>query len=341
MKGKKISFGLSERKMLKEVLPLEKPLSIVFDPSSACNFRCIFCKNSDEKFRKTTRITSFEVFETLIENLQKCDLQIETLSLAREGEPLMNKRFADMISLAKKSGVFKRVVTISNGALLTPEISDSLVNAGLDRILISIQGMTSEKYKQNCGVNVDLDKIIENIKYLHSLKKCMIHIKGFYPSKEECNNLDEFRNAFYEKYEDICDEISLEYVMPVMKEIDYSSMNLMPDVDRYGNKVSKTDVCPTAFYTLQILPNGDVSICCLNNEPYFIVGNIYNESIKEIFHNNKINTHRLLHLKGNRCKHKICKNCYFPERHANPKDKLDEYANDLIKFYEEIIKILK
>jgi GTP 3',8-cyclase len=336
MDGKIVRFGATERSWLKDIVPLDSPLSIACDPSSTCNFRCVYCKNSIEAFRKTTRIMPFSTFEALIKNIKDSRIKIKALSLARDGEPLMNKNLADMIRLAKQSGIFENVVTISNGTLLNHDLSDELVNAELDRILISVQGLTKEKYASLCGYDIDMDSFMENISYLHSLKKCKVHIKGFYDKAN--GELSRFEEAFYRQYQSICDEISIEHVVDIAKEVDYSNIEINEDIDKYGEPAIKTSICPTSFYSLLVLPSGDVSICCLSSEPGFIIGNIFHDPIGELFNNEKIINHRLMQSKGRRYEHELCKKCYFPDKFINPTDRIDDCAENLTRYYSSCKK---
>lgn len=82
-----------------------------------------------------------------------------------------------------------------------------------------------------------------------------------------------FEERFFEIFQDVCDEISLEYVISIMREVDYKAFYIEQGVDRYGNNIVACDICPTAFYSLQVL----------SNDPCFIAGNIYCDSIDDIF----------------------------------------------------------
>ena len=45
---KKYSQLKGERHCLKDMIPLEKPFTLLFDPSSVCNFSCVQCFHSVE-----------------------------------------------------------------------------------------------------------------------------------------------------------------------------------------------------------------------------------------------------------------------------------------------------
>jgi len=62
------------------------------------------------------------------------------------------------------------VEIITNGLLLTPETSRKLIDAGITNINISVQGVSKERYKETCGVEIDFDEYVKNLSYLYSIK---------------------------------------------------------------------------------------------------------------------------------------------------------------------------
>ena len=76
-----------------------------------------------------------------------------------------------MVAMAKEAGIAERIEIISNGQLLTREMADNLIAAGLDTLRISLQGLSSEKYRSVGGVDLDYDKFVENIRYFYSHKR--------------------------------------------------------------------------------------------------------------------------------------------------------------------------
>jgi MoaA/NifB/PqqE/SkfB family radical SAM enzyme len=327
-KQKKMRFGASERVSLETVLPLDYPLSLVCDPSSLCNFRCRFCPQSTSEFHaQKLQLMKFDTFKKIVDDLQASNAKIKTLSLAKMGEPLINKKLPDMIRYAKDSGVFSRVVTISNGSLLNPDFNTQLIDAGLDRILISVQGLSSEKYFEICKVKVDFDDFIANLTHFYqNRKKCIIHIKGFY------NSFIGEEDKFYEIFSDICDEISVEHVVPFREDMSYKEKECSFGVDRYGDSVNKVVVCPLSFYSLHISPDGVVNHCCYSYD-CFTIGNIHDDNLIDLWNSDKIRNHRLMQLRGKRFQHPICKNCPLPQIGIPKSDVIDKVANILIEQY--------
>ena len=87
----------------------------------------------------------FEVYKGIIDSLQEFPDPIRVIRLYKEGEPLVNPRFADMVRYAKQSPKVLRVDTTTNASLLTPERSLEIIDAGLDRLNISVEGVNADQ----------------------------------------------------------------------------------------------------------------------------------------------------------------------------------------------------
>ena len=64
------------------------------------------------------------------------------------GEPLANPKIPDMIRRLAEAHVTDRIEIVTNASLLTHEMTDRLLEAGLTYLRISLQGLSAEKYKE-------------------------------------------------------------------------------------------------------------------------------------------------------------------------------------------------
>ena len=152
MKAKiKPRIDLENRTKLETVIPLNTPFIIFIDPSDKCNFRCKFCPTGNIELMKNTQgrnfgVIDFNLYKKIIDDLKDFENKIKVIRLYKDGEPLLNPNFPDMIKYAKDSGYVDRVDTTTNASLLNKDLSLKIINAGLDRINISIEGMNSKQY---------------------------------------------------------------------------------------------------------------------------------------------------------------------------------------------------
>ena len=78
-------------------------------------------------------------------------------------------------------------------------------------------------------------------------------------------------------------------------------------------QLKKRQVCPEPFTKLAINFDGKVSVCCVDWSYGTIVGDLNNESFKNIWYGNKLKEFRMLHLKKEKNKIEACKNCQYME----------------------------
>lgn len=330
-------WGKEGRTMLHNVLPLKTPFTIVIDPSSACNFKCKYCLHSLsnkqlEDINFSSKNMEYDLFIKIIDDLQCFPDKIKCLQLGKLGEPLINKDLHKMIRYAKETNKFERVEVITNGSLLTQQISMDLINAGLDVIRISMQGISKEKYYDLVGVDIDFNLFKNNIQHLYeNRKQCLIHLKMIDIGLDN----DEDKKKFYSMFENICDEMSIQYTTPVFdKYINYDELIKKKDADLFGDSLTKVSVCPRPFISMSISSDGVITPCCREESKEITFGNVKDDSIFEVWNSEKLRKFRFDQLNNRRYDYEICRNCYFPDTTTYEEDNLDKYASELINFYK-------
>lgn len=135
----------SARTALGDVIPLTTPYVVFIDPSSACNFKCTFCPTGDRELIKSTGRYQgnlhLDNYMKVLSDIGEFDKRLKVLRLYKDGEPLLNRHLPDMIRLAREADVADVIDTTTNGYLLSGEMGETLVKAGLSRINISIDGL--------------------------------------------------------------------------------------------------------------------------------------------------------------------------------------------------------
>jgi len=326
----KPAYGL-ERVQLGSVVPLAMPFTVFLSVSTVCNFKCKYCVHVLSKEQLSSKgfvpeIMSWETFELAAGQIARFPARLKTIFLYGVGEPLCNKQLPRMIRHLKELDVADQIAFITNGALLDRTTTDALIDAGLDTIRFSIQGITSEKYHEICGAKVDFGNLVDNIRYLYqNRKQCQVYVKIADVALEEG---DEAR--FYNIFNEISDRMFVERIVPVFHEIDYSTMIRESTVtDLWGNEHETRMVCPICFYTLTVFPNGDVYPCCMESDPAGL-GNIGQQALTEIWNGRKHTEFMRMQLEKKRMRNPICKNCTAPDTSAKLEDELDSCAKAVL-----------
>lgn len=330
MKAKIDNLINKKRNKLQDVIPLSTPYSVMIEPSNLCNFKCKFCapqvSTKKQNYRKINM--ELELFKKIIDDICVFDTKLKQLKLGGFGEPLINPMLTEMINYAKEKDVAEIIEVVTNGSLLTEQLSDKLINSGIDRILISIEALNSQGYKEISKVDIDMNEMIENIRYLYEhKKKCEIYIKTIDISIKN----DEDKKLFYDMFGDICDKIFIEKIIPVWPGFE---MNIDKDFKndlkgRYGKDLNKVKICPYIFYSLLINSDGQIIACCSDWERKLILGDIKDETLVNVWNSDKYKTFWKDMLYGNKNKYEMCRKCEQPQYVCN--DNIDEYAEEILR----------
>lgn len=319
----------TERARLADMIPLKSPISLYVFPSTTCNFKCKYCAHSlgdqIEKQGFRPEMMSMDIFENTIDQVSSFESRLKLLSLTGHGEPLTNKNLPEMIAKAKSVDIAERIEIISNGALLTRETGSAIVEAGLNAIRISLQGLSKAKYHEVTGIEIEFDRIYENLRYFYENRgKCKLYVKiidiALEPGEKE---------KFYQIFESITDRMFIEECHPVYDSVNYSQEILKKKTDRYGRERANREVCPLCFYMLAIWPNGDVAPCDAPQKPC-ILGNVKDDLLTELWGGEKLKEFQLMQLKKQRYLHDRCKVCCAPDDVSHPEDVLDKDAESIL-----------
>ena len=333
MKAKmKPRIQLENRPKLENFIPLSTPFIINVDPSDACNFRCVFCPTGDHDLMKKTPgrlfgLMSFELFKKIVDDICQFEYPIKVLRLYKDGEPLLNPRFPDMVRYAKESGCCEVVDTTTNASRLSPELNLRIIESGLDRINVSIYGMSEAQYLNFSKARVNFDRMVENIRhfYENSRGKCKVLVKI---NGDAISDQDQQR--FLETFGDIADEVYIEHIMSCWPgfDLEVKGVKANPDVGIYGQPIREVMVCPYIFYSFSINSNGTASACFLDWERKLIIGDVNKESVMDIWGGAQLLAHQKMMLMKQRKQHPVCGNC-DQLRRGQPDD-IDEFAERLL-----------
>jgi radical SAM protein with 4Fe4S-binding SPASM domain len=233
-----------------------------------------------------------------------------------QGEPYLNPAFLDMVKYASSKKIY--TATSTNAHYLNDDNAKKTVESGLDRLIISIDGTTQDTYKQY-RVGGQLDKVLEGAKNIIKWRK-------------ELNSKTPF--VFFQFLVVKHNEHQIEDIKKMAKEIgvdevrfktaqvyDYKKdpNQLIPTIDKYSrykknadnNYVPKNKLanrCWKLWHANVITWDGLVVPCCFDKDATHQLGNLKNESFKNIWHNSNYKQFRAELMKS-RKNIDICANC--------------------------------
>ena len=278
------NFYSSNRTVLGKAIPIDTPYRLAISISEVCNFKCIYCFRhvSDTISNGYTTLPFMDrgLFERIVEQAKAFPSKIKKVFLNITGEPLCHKELPEFATHAKRELPESIICIQTNGALLTPVLSERIAESGLDDMLISLQGVSAEKYLEISGVKIDYAKFVDNIKYLYSIKKTLnLYVK----IPDITLNAGE-EKKYFEIFDSISDQATIEKINPVFKEVDYSKMGIDSNstANRLGSDYGQQRICSIPYYNLSLTTNGNVYPCVQSLIPC-TYGNVNNESLADIW----------------------------------------------------------
>ena len=228
--------------------------------------------------------------------LAECRETASVIQFYFQGEPLLNKDLPQMIREAHEAGLYTIVST--NSQAMTPELAEALVQSGLDRIIISMDGLSEASYNAY-RIGGSLEKTKSALQYLRAAKNQSPITNHQSPIIELQvlrlrSNEHEWR-AFKQQYKLFgADRL----VFKTAQLYDYQNGHpLMPTNPKYSRYILGKDGkyhrrelrkgCFRVWSGAVITTNGDVLPCCYDKSHAYAYGNIMEKPLRELFTNDK------------------------------------------------------
>ena len=305
------SFYLS--RLLRKPLQWGYPVSVSFEPTTSCNLRCPECPSGLRAFTRPTGMLENDFFRKTIDEIHK---ELLYLIFYFQGEPYLNPAFLEMVKYAHDKKIY--TATSTNAHYLNDEVAKKTVESGLDRLIISIDGTTQDVYQQY-RVGGNLEKVLEGtrniIKWKRMLKsKTPFVFFQFLVVKPNEHQVESIKKLAKETG---VDEVRFKTAQVYEYETDPNQ--LIPSIDKFsrykknedGTYIAKNKLanrCWKLHHANVITWDGLVVPCCFDKDATHQLGNLKNQSFKEIWHNDNYKQFRH-ELTKSRKNIDICANC--------------------------------
>lgn len=157
-----------------EIFPQKKiadayPPYLQIEPSSICNFRCVFCFETDPTF--TDKASGFmgrmalDLFKAVVDQAHG---HVEFLSLASRGEPLACPDIVPMLEYT--TGKFLNLKINTNASLLDEKKAHAILSGGVKTVVFSVDAAKEPLYSQ-LRVNGKLSVVLKNIEQFQKIRQ--------------------------------------------------------------------------------------------------------------------------------------------------------------------------
>ena len=279
------------------------PHSVAIEPINKCNLKCPMCILNQSKLNRKRQEMSYENFKYIVDEIKD---YTQAVYFGMAGEPLLNRHIVAMVGYASQKGL--HVVMDTNATLLTEELSEGLIESGLDTINVSLDGSSRESY-ENFRVNASFEQTVKNIATLCSTKRRMKKVTPIIVLQCVANKLNE--NELPEVLE-ICRELGADrfYIAPLFiprhifdedtcEDMAAKFLPTNPDV-KTGYRRRHAPSCAFWAKNTVILVDGTVTMCCWDLNGYYSFGNVYKDKFIDIWNSEKYRYYRnnlILHRK--------------------------------------------
>jgi radical SAM protein with 4Fe4S-binding SPASM domain len=289
------------------------PSFISVEPANFCQLHCPECPVGKMRTKKSdAQFFGNSTFKNLINELK---LTLCHVIFYFQGEPLLNKNLPEMIRYAHRAEIYTS--TSTNAQTLNAEMAKSLVESGLDKLIVSIDGTTQEtyeKYRQGGSLKKATEGVKQLLKWRNELKSETPFLEiQFLVLKTNEHEITEMQNLAKTlgadkltfKTAQLYDFENGHELLTSIKK--YARYELRTD-GKYHIKATQPNRCWRLWSGAVVSTKGDVLPCCFDKNSDFPFGNINNSSFFACWHSEKATDFRKKILQ-NRKQFAICRNC--------------------------------
>jgi radical SAM protein with 4Fe4S-binding SPASM domain len=306
----RLSFYFS--RISKKAVHLGMPFSLSIEPTTACNLACPECPSGLKQFTRPTGKLDVNFHQKMLEQVAK---SVGYINYYFQGEPFLHPQFLEFIRQAKKHKIY--TATSTNAHFIDKKKADEIIESGLDRLIISIDGLTQETY-ENYRVSGKLEKVIEGAKWIVAAKKerksATPHL--IFQFLVVRQNEHEIPAVFKLGKELGIDEVRIK----TAQLYDYENGNpLLPQNEKYARYVLQANGtyklkyktgnhCWRMWSGSVVTWDGKVVPCCFDKDAKHVLGSLQILDFKAIWNDTRYKMFRQAILTG-RNKIEICQNC--------------------------------
>lgn len=283
-----------------EIFPQQRvtdafPPYLQIEPSSICNFRCVFCFETDATFSSKSSghmgYMPLDLFKSVVDQVVG---EVEFLSLASRGEPLLCPDIVPMLEYTR--GKFLSLKLNTNAAMLDEPKCHAILAGGVKTLVFSADAATEPLYSK-LRVNGKLEKVVANIERFQKIRavhypdsSIITRVSGVKISEQQ--DID----AMERFWGGLADQVAFVAYNP------WENTYQQPEND-------VAEPCSDLWRRMFVWWDGRVNPCDVDYKSVLAAGNVREAGVSALWQSDAYVQLRRAHLDGERRKHDPCKRC--------------------------------
>jgi radical SAM protein with 4Fe4S-binding SPASM domain len=286
---------------------LGMPPALGIELTNYCNLKCPECASGSGLMKRERGFMDLGLYNRIISELRP---YLYNINLYFQGEPMMHPAFPSFIHYS--AGI--HTVISTNGHFLTRENCNVLVKSGLGRLIISLDGSDQSVYS-SYREGGDFETVMDGLRILSEVRKqnrsAMKTEIQFLVNRMNEHQIPEVRR--------IASSVNASLKLKSMQIISSKSHERWLPEDRHYRRYEKNNSvysiksrlpgrCARLWFNPVVTWNGKVVPCCFDKDTDHVMGDLLEESFREIWNNSKYKLFRK-GLLTDRKAIDICTNC--------------------------------
>jgi MoaA/NifB/PqqE/SkfB family radical SAM enzyme len=263
----------------------DPPENVQIQTVTGCNAGCVFCPNGKtERSIPFGRLMDRGLFHSVAD--QCLELGVRRFTLYLMNEPLLDRHLPERIAYISARIREPRLTKVTtHGGLLTREMAQRLLDAGLDKLKVSIQSVDPSRYRRL--MHLPLERTLKNIDRFLELKAKGGYVKPrleiiTVDSVQTRDELPAIRRYWRQR------GIKL-HIEAVENRIDHRGIR---DSAIGVDRLVPFSWCRRLMQQIFILYDGRMVLCCSDWEQESIVGDLTSERVADVWYSGRYADYR-------------------------------------------------
>jgi sulfatase maturation enzyme AslB (radical SAM superfamily) len=271
------------------------PPYLQIEPSSICNYRCVFCFETDKFFtRKSNGFMGHMSIDTFRRVIDQAAGNVEFISLASRGEPLLCPDIEAMLAFTR--GKFLNLKLNTNASLLDERKTHAILQSGVKTLVFSADAAEEPLYSQ-LRVGGKLDQVLANVERFQKIRhtqypasRIITRVSGV--KFDDRQDLD----AMQSRWGDLADQVAF--------------VNYNPWENVYERTLAEIAApCSDLWRRMFVWWDGKVNPCDVDYRSTLSVGSVASGNLSQLWLSAAYASLRSAHLENRRSSLTACSRC--------------------------------